>query len=107
MGGQKMVACMDWIEPRPIPTADPSRVKASPARVAEVEEALRPFLPALASVCPLNADVVQRPDIHPNDWIDLFRRPLLADWSGPPFPAEVAAELSGILDRLDRRRGSR
>lgn len=73
---------------------------AHPARIADVEGALRPHLPALAIANP-GSDKMLQSKTHPDYWIALFRRPLLPDHVGPSYPPDVAAEITAILARLD------
>lgn len=73
---------------------------ASPERIAEVEGALRPYLPALAVANP-GSDEMLKIGAHPDYWIALFRRPMLRDHVGPLYPTAVAAEITAILARLD------
>lgn len=73
---------------------------ATPKRIAEVEDALRPYLPALAVANP-RADEMLKIGAHPDYWIALFRRPMLADHVGPLYPPAVVAEITAILARLD------
>lgn len=73
---------------------------ASPGRIAKVEGALRPYLPALAVANP-GSDEMLKVGAHPDYWIALFRRPMLSDHVGPAYPPAVAAEIKAILTRLD------
>jgi len=73
---------------------------ATDERIAEVEGALRPYLPALAIAHPTNHASLQA-GAHPDYWIALFRRPMLPGHAGPLYPPAVAAEITAILARLD------
>ena len=84
---------METIQIAPLPAA-------TPERIAEVEGALSPYIPALEAANPGSAALLNV-GTHPDYWIAYFRRPMLRDHVGLLYPTDVAAEITAILARLD------